>query len=81
MKLTVVTDTKGELAAIIHAHVSEHDRNRSSTEPHATLRPGPGQKFHEIEAPEEFANRPREELRRWVLKNLPRKKKATKRKR
>jgi hypothetical protein len=78
VKLTVITGPKAKLVAIVHAHISEHDRNRSHNEPHATLRPGPGQKFHEIEAPQEYEGLPREELRRWVLKHLPGKKRTTK---
>jgi hypothetical protein len=53
---------------------------KSNDGPHAILRPGPGQKFHEIEAPEEYERRPSEELRGWVLKNLPGKKKTGKKK-
>jgi hypothetical protein len=65
MKLTVITSQKGELVAVVHAHISEHDRNKSFERgPHATLRPGPGQKFHEIELPAECEKLPAVELRR-----------------
>jgi hypothetical protein len=65
MKLTVITGTKGELVGLIHAHISEHDRNRNFERgPHVSLRPGPGQKFHEIELPAECEKLPRPELRR-----------------
>ena len=69
MKITVVTGPKGELVGIVHAHLSEHDRNPSyANGPHATLRPRPGQKFHELVAPDKL---PSAELRRWVLSHLP----------
>ena len=77
MKLTVITGSRGQLVGIVHAHLSEHDRNRSSSGPHATLYPGPGQKFHEIVAPDGLAS---EELHRWIKKNLSSKKKTKKRK-
>jgi|HubBroStandDraft_4_1064222.scaffolds.fasta_scaffold1181119_1 hypothetical protein len=52
MKLTVVTNHMGELVGVVHAHLSEHDRKPSyKNGPHATLIPGPGQRFHEIELP------------------------------
>ena len=78
MKLTVITGPKGKLVAIVHAHLSEHDRNRPNNGPHATLRPGPGQKFHEIVAPDEYERLPGEELRRWIQKHLGSKKKKKK---
>jgi hypothetical protein len=81
MKLTIITGPRGKLVAIVHAHISEHDRSASTTGVHATLRPGPGQTFHEIEVPGEYEGRPSHELRAWGLKNLPsRRKKAKKRK-
>jgi hypothetical protein len=71
MKLTVVTGRRGELVALVHAHLSEHNRNRSHKDgPHATLRPAPGQDFHEVDAPDEYAKKPGAELRTWVLKLL-----------
>jgi hypothetical protein len=67
MKLTVVTGPQGELVAVIRAHISEHDLNPTfNNGPHATLRPMPGQKFHEIMAPE----LPSEELRSWVINHI-----------
>jgi hypothetical protein len=82
MNLTVVTGPKGQLVGLVRAHLSELNRNQdySTGGPHATLVPGPGQKFHEIVAPAGHEKLPREELRRWVMKNIPRKK-ATKAKR
>jgi hypothetical protein len=70
VKLTAVTGPKGELVAIVHAHLSEHDRNRSKEGPHATLREGHGQKFHEIEAPAGHEKLPHAEVREWVVKHL-----------
>ncbi len=72
MKITVITGPKGELVALVHAHLSEHDRNPSyENGPHATLRPAPGQTFHEMVAPEGYEKLPAAELRRWVLGHLP----------
>jgi hypothetical protein len=76
MKLTIVTGAKGQLVGLVRAHLSELNRNKTYLNggPHATLRPGPGQKFHEIVAPAGHEKLSREQLRRWVLKNLPGKK-------
>jgi hypothetical protein len=76
MKLTVVTGPRGQLVGLVRAHLSELNRNKTypSGGPHATLVPGPGQRFHEIEAPAGHETLSREELRRWVMKNIPRKK-------
>jgi len=71
MKLTVVTDQKGELIALVHAHLSEHNSNRSYQDrPHATLRPAPDRKFHEIEVPDEYEKLPVEDLHRRVLDQI-----------
>jgi hypothetical protein len=73
MKLTIVTGRKGELVALVDAHLSDHSTARSHADgPHATLRLAAGQKFHEVEAPDEYANKPPAELRSWVLKHLAR---------
>jgi hypothetical protein len=76
MKLTIVTGAKGQLVGLVRAHLSELNRNKTYLNggPHATLRPGPGQKFHEIVAPAGHEKLSREQLRHWVLKNLPGKK-------
>ena len=75
MKLTVITNERGELAGLVHAHLSEHDRNRSYKKgPHATLRPGPGQKFHEIELPKECEKLAPAEIRRRALDHVRRSK-------
>lgn len=69
MKITAITGEKGELVAVVHAHISEHDRNPSyENGPHATLRPRPGQKFHELVAPEKLSTA---ELRSWVVSQIP----------
>jgi len=71
MKLTVITNHMGELVALVHAHLSEHDRNRSyNNGPHATLRPGPGQTFHEIELPAETGKLSPAEIRRKALQHV-----------
>lgn len=82
MKLTVVTGPRGQLVGLVRAHLSELDRNKTYANggPHATLVPGPGQKFHEIVAPAGHEKLSRGELRRWVMKNIP-SKKTTKSKR
>lgn len=68
MKLTVITSERGELVGLIHAHITEHDRNKTFARgPHVSLRPGPGQKFNEIELPAECEKLPRPELRRRAL--------------
>ena len=71
MKLTVITNHMGELVALVHAHISEHDRNKNyNNGPHATLRPGPGQTFHEIELPAEYEKLTRQEIRRKALEHV-----------
>ena len=71
MKLTVITNHMGKLVALVHAHISEHDRNRNyKNGPHATLRPGPGQTFHEIELPQEFEKLTPPEIRRKALEHV-----------
>ena len=70
MKLTVITNEAGELVALVHAHLSEHDRKPSyKNGPHATLRPGPGQKFHEVELPQECEKLAPPEVRRIALEH------------
>ena len=76
MKLTVITGPKGQLVAMVHAHLSEHDRNQDySHGPHATLQPLPGQKFHEIELPEECRKLTPAERGRKALAQIKKKKK------
>ena len=76
MKLTVITGRKGELVAMVHAHLSEHDRNKDyKNGPHETLRPRPGQKFHEIELPEECRKLTSVERGKRALAQLKKKKK------
>jgi hypothetical protein len=71
MKVTVVTGSRGKLVALVYAHLSEHDRSASyAGGPHATLRPMTGQKFHELEAPDEYEKRPSAELRRWAIRKV-----------
>ena len=73
MKLTVITNHKGELVALVRAHLTEHDRKRSfKNGPHAMLRPGPGQTFHEIELESECERLPVPQLRRRALEQVGR---------
>ncbi len=70
MKLTVITNEAGDLVGLVHAHLSEHDRKRSHKNgPHATLRPLPGQKFHEVELPQECEKLAPHEIRRMALEH------------
>ena len=72
MKLTAVVGGKGQLVALVHAHLSEHNRDRSFTNgPHATLQPQPGQSFHEMTAPQGHEKLSPAELRRWVMTQIP----------
>jgi hypothetical protein len=71
MKLTVITNHMGELVALVHAHISEHDHKKNyKNGPHATLRPGPGQTFHEIELPKECEKLTHPEIRRKALEQI-----------
>lgn len=70
MKITIIHGAEGQLAAIVHGHVSEHERQAPAAGmPRATLRPQPGQSFHEVEAPETLRGQSHEVLRRWVAEN------------
>jgi len=51
MRITVVTNENGKIVASILGHVSKHLKHPG---PHATLRKGPGQIFHEIEVPDHY---------------------------
>lgn len=71
MKLTVITNHMGELVAVVRAHISEHDRNKNyKNGPHATLRPGPGQTFHEIELAPEYEKKSSTEIRRKAMEHV-----------
>jgi uncharacterized membrane protein len=71
VKITAILGGDGRLVAIVHAHLSEHDRQpRSATVPHATLRAQPGQVFHEVIAPEALRGQPHDLLRRWVVEHV-----------
>lgn len=72
MKITVVTGPSGELVALVHAHLSEHRPDPGVPGPHATLAPAPGQRFHEVVAPEGHEDVPREELRAWIVREVAR---------
>jgi hypothetical protein len=52
-KVTVVTDSAGNILAMGLGHLSEKSAMKSgSRESQAGLRAGPGQKLHELEIPE-----------------------------
>ncbi len=56
MKLTVVTDEKGNLVGAMHGHANRPDGSKPLSATHefrAGLMAGPGQKLHEIDAPDE----------------------------
>jgi hypothetical protein len=75
MKLTVITGHKGQLVAMVHAHLSEHNRNKDyKNGPHATLRPLQGHKFHEIELPEECSKLTATERGKKALAQIKKKK-------
>lgn len=70
MNITAITGAQGQLVAIVHAHLSAHDKARPATGPHATLKAMPGQKFHELVAPGHLEGKPHPELRSWVMNHL-----------
>jgi hypothetical protein len=71
MKLTAITGPHGELVGVVHLHLSEYKRaSGQSQTPHATLKPGPGQSFHEIELPEEYRSLPLAELHHRVRRHV-----------
>jgi hypothetical protein len=83
MKMTIVTDGKGKLIASMFepADRAGPDRGRGEgipeeqTEdvPSATLRPGPGQVFQEVDVPDDYASLSPDELHRELQeKHLPR---------
>ena len=73
MKVTIITDQSGKLVALVHADLSEHERQNSvGRGPHATLRPRPGQTFDEIDLPEECAKLPAADLGRRALGHVAR---------
>jgi hypothetical protein len=52
MKVTVVTNARGEVIASVDGVVSRPPKRRGIT---ATIVPQEGQKFHEIEVPDSYA--------------------------
>jgi TPP-dependent 2-oxoacid decarboxylase len=72
MKLTAIMGSHGELVGVVHIHLSEHKRSTERSQaPHATLRPGPGQVFHEIEVSEDYRSLPLDELHQRVRQHVP----------
>ena len=52
MRVTVVTNARGDVIASVDGYVSAPPKRRGIT---ATIVPQEGQKFHEIEVPESYA--------------------------
>ncbi|MBS0560653.1 MAG: hypothetical protein JSR21_11415 [Proteobacteria bacterium] len=78
MKITVIGDARGKLVAIVHGHVSEHEKeyaqaasSHAPAVPRVTLMPRPGQAFHEVVAPADLRGKPHDALRRWVMSHGP----------
>jgi hypothetical protein len=69
MRMTVVTDGKGKLIASMF---EDPFLKPSQNGPSATLKPGPGQVFDELEVPDEYGELSPNDLHRELLKHLPR---------
>jgi hypothetical protein len=57
MKLTIVTDAKGNLVGAMKGHAPRPDTSHAPTGSHefrAGLMAGPGQSLHEIDAPDDL---------------------------
>lgn len=61
MKMTIVTDSKGKLIA---SAFEDPAKEEAVDGPSASLRPGPGQAFEEIDVPDDYARLTPEELHR-----------------
>ncbi|HJP65067.1 MAG TPA: hypothetical protein VKA30_02045 [Actinomycetota bacterium] len=59
MRMTVVTDRKGRLIASMFEDPSPE---QAEDAPNATLRPGPGQVFDELDVPDDYAKLSPDEL-------------------
>lgn len=68
MKVTVVTDGKGNVVASMAGHASSH---RSPPGPFGTLRPGPGQVLHEIDVPDHYGSLSPDDLHQSLHKHVP----------
>jgi hypothetical protein len=68
MKITVVTDGQGKILASMGGHASEY---RQRPGPFATLRPGPGQVFHELDVPDDYGKLSPDELHRALQLHVP----------
>ena len=66
--MTIVTNERGKVIATMRGHHKDHLARPGR---HATLVPGPGQRFHEVNVPDEYAKYDPEELHRRVRKHLP----------
>jgi hypothetical protein len=55
-KVTVVTDANGDIIVIGHGHLSFETAQRAGMRyPRGGVRPGPGQKLHELELAEDVS--------------------------
>jgi len=52
VRITIVTDGKGKLIASMFDDTS---KQQADDGPSATLRPGPGQEFKEVDVPDDYA--------------------------
>jgi hypothetical protein len=65
MKITMVTDGKGKLVASMFEETS---REPTGDGPSATLRPGPGQVFEEVDVSDDYAKLSPDDLHRELRK-------------
>jgi hypothetical protein len=68
MKITIVTDGKGKLIASMFEDTTKH---QSDDGPSATLSPGPGQVFEDVEVPDHYAELSPDDLHGELQKHLP----------
>ena len=69
MKMTVVTNARGKVIACVHGSVSAPAKRRGIT---AKIVPQEGQKFHEVEAPANYARLEPLDLLKAVARQLRR---------
>jgi len=67
MKITVITDDKGEIVGTTRGHSKDSGR---SADGYAVLRPSAGQTFREVDAPEEFATYDAAELHKHLKAHM-----------
>jgi hypothetical protein len=67
MKMTIVTNGEGKLVASVFEAPSYQQEKGA---PSASLRPGPGQEFKDVDVPDEYAELSPDDLHRELLKYL-----------